>query len=289
MKGWHFIVAAAAILAALVYLAYAPYLLDSTEETSSELIEPSFQDHVLTFASDPWPPYAGTAGAEQEGYILDVLREIYEPLDYRVRFVNKPWSRCIAEVRSGKLTGLAGCDVHEAPDLVYPRRTIGSTQPTFFVRKDSSWRYEGVESLSSIRLGAIQDYTYERSVDVYIRQHQGTDRVLLAKGNDALQQLIGHLRAGRIDTFVETAPVVRAVLHASDGEVNGIISAGEAPGLDLFVPFSPRLPEARRYAQLFDKGIDQLRSNGRLAEILASYGLEDWRLDDMAGPEGGTE
>ena len=35
---------------------------------------------VLTFCSDPWVPYAGHAGAAQEGYIVDVLREVYTAL-----------------------------------------------------------------------------------------------------------------------------------------------------------------------------------------------------------------
>ena len=294
MKSWYFIAVAAVIVVALVYVIYGPAVFSRQEELNGE---PSAQDiqppdpvggQVLTFASDPWPPYAGTAGAEREGYIVDVLREIYEPLGYRVRYVNHPWTRCIADVRSGRLAGLAGCDVHEAPDLVYPRETIGTTRPTFFALKDARWRYDGVKSLAAIRLGAIQDYTYERNVDVYIRQHRGTDRIVLTTGNDALPQLIQLLRADRIDALIEARPVVEAAIRAINAE--DIVIAGEAPGLRLFVPFSPRIPEGRAYARLFDRRIRELRSNGRLAEILAAYELTDWKghemkLQDNAGAD----
>ncbi|MHC4561546.1 MAG: substrate-binding periplasmic protein [Planctomycetota bacterium] len=287
MKNWYFIVAAAVILVGLLALVYSPFLFPPERKTNGNGLfgdtgdgEPTDR-HVLTFASDPWPPYAGTAGAEQEGYIVDVLRAIFEPLGYEVGYVNKPWTRCIDEVRHGNLTGLAGCDVHEAPDLVYPRETVGTTRPTFFVREGANWRYDGVDSLTSIRLGAIQDYTYERDVDVYIRQQQGTARVLLTRGNDALVRLIQALRAGAIDAFIENGPVAMTVMASLGDQAKGIVPAGEAPGLCLYVPFSPGIPGGRPYAQMFDREIVELRESGRLAEILGAYGLEDWHDHEL--------
>ena len=112
-------------------------------------------------------------------------------------------------------------------------------------------------------------------MDVYIRQHQQSPRVWLAGGNDALPQLIGRLRAGRIGAFVENGPVVRRVLGASM-DSNGIKAAGRTEGLELFVGFSREVPDAEIYPRIFDRRIVELRSNGRLAEILAKYDMDDW-------------
>lgn len=106
--------------------------------------------------------------------------------------------------------------MQEAPDLVCPRETIGRTRPTFYVRAGEKWRFVGVASLRAIRLGAIQDYAYERSVDGYIRKSGGSNRILLAKGSDALLRLTQALRTGRIDAFIENGPSAghRAVVPA---------------------------------------------------------------------------
>jgi len=33
----------------------------------------------------------------------------------------------------------------------------------------------------------------------------------------------------------------------------------------------------KKYAELFTEGVKELRANGKMDEILAKYGLEDWR------------
>jgi polar amino acid transport system substrate-binding protein len=285
MRNWSLIAIAVAIFGVLVYIVYTPArgpfrpdaaFINPKDEVDLPIVP---NPKILTFASDPWPPYAGTAGAQREGYIIDILREIYEPLGYEVQYINQPWTRCLDDVRIGKITGLAGCDVHEAPNLIYPRESIGATSPTFFVLEGSTWRYTGLGALADIRLGAIQDYTYERNIDVYIRQYSGTDSIMLARGSDALKRLMDALKAGRIDAFIENRPVVYEVLESADPPVNEIVEAGSAPGLKLYVPFSPRIPESREYASIFDQQLVKLRQSGRLAEILTEYDLDDW-LDD---------
>ena len=282
MRGRYLIAAAVVAMMALVLVVYLPLWEHRSpgpqDEANSRGDSDHSNSHVLVFASDPWPPYAGAAGGEKQGYIVEILRDIYEPLGYQVRYVNKPWTRCIAETRSGQLTGLAGCDVQQAPDLMYPRETIGRTRPTFYVRKGEQWRFTGVDSLKAIRLGAIQDYTYQRDVDAHIRKNAGGGRILLTKGNDAMARLIQALRGGRIDAFIENEPVAKIAIESS-GSAADIVSAGQTEGLDLFVPLSPRATDARRLARDFDRGITRLRASGRLAEILSTYGLADWRIN----------
>ena len=142
MRNWSLIGIAILVRAGLIYLVYMP-LVAPAPSPVADVATPDADDAppsgptVLTFGSDPWPPYAGTAGSDREGYVVEILREVYEPLGYEVRYVNRPWSRCIEQVRSGEMTGLAGCDMYEAQDLRYPRHTIGVTEPTFFVLEES--------------------------------------------------------------------------------------------------------------------------------------------------------
>ena len=142
MKTLRIAIIFAIVVGALAYLCYSPAF--KTSQISEKQVgtvnaqkspETSLREEkFLLFSSDPWPPYAGYAGAELEGYIVDVLREIYEPLGYKINYVNLPWSRCIRDTRDGKLTALGGADFDEVPDFIFPKETIGITRPVFFAR-----------------------------------------------------------------------------------------------------------------------------------------------------------
>ncbi len=277
MRNWSLIGVAIFVFGVLIYIVYAPALRPTPTAIYNIDVGPSplSETHTLTFGSDIWPPYTDVAGADNEGYLVDLLREVYEPMGYEVRYVNRPWDRCIEMVRRGEMTGLIGAHIHEAPDLVYPHESVGIATPAFFVLKDTSWEYTGVSSLPQVRLGAIQGYVYETNIDIYIRQNQDTDRVILAKGNDAPQRLLDALRIGRIDTCAITPPVAYHVLKSMGLPPDTIKVAGTEPGLPLFIGLSPRTPDARVHAQLFDQRYVELRDSGRLKELMARYGLND--------------
>jgi polar amino acid transport system substrate-binding protein len=44
----------------------------------------------------------------------------------------------------------------------------------------------------------------------------------------------------------------------------------------LYIAFSPSDPRSPAYAALLSEGVVRLRASGRLAAILARYGLADW-------------
>ena len=283
MKTWKYVLLFIAIAITLIYVTYRPDFEDHKSEfpetvTSTENgVENDSQMTELLFCSDPWVPYAGHAGSENEGYIIDILRAIYEPLGYRVKYINAPWSRCVRNTRDGKFSALAGADFDEVPDFVFPKKSIGVTRPTFFTLKDRDWTYDDIESLLEIKLGGIQDYTYSEGVDKYLRQHQDDDNVLLVKGEDPLERLIKALEVGRIDAFVENAPVVYATIQRMGLDVNDFRDAGHAmPGVILYIPFSPKIHESRQYAEIFDRDIHKLRHTGQLDMILKHYNIPDW-------------
>ena len=54
---------------------------------------------------------------------------------------------------------------------------------------------------------------------------------------------------------------------------------GQEPGL-CYIAFSPALPESEQLADILTQGIREFRRTGRLEEILARYGLRDWKGGD---------
>ncbi len=233
---------------------------------------------ALTFCSDSWPPYSDQAGTAREGYVVELLRAIYEPLGYTVNYTVQPWSRCLVGVRSGLYSGLAGAEHDDIPDLFFPRLMAGASFPTFFTSKTHLWTYSGEMSLRQIRLGVVQNYTYAPALDRYIAAEAQGDRIVVFRGDEPFRQMLAGLEGGRVDAIIENSLVVEAFLRQQRLPAELLRTAGSAgPGRGVFVPFSPVDERSPELAALFDRRLLELRRDGVLQRILDRYQVSDWR------------
>lgn len=53
--------------------------------------------------------------------------------------------------------------------------------------------------------------------------------------------------------------------------------AGRLHDIDVYMAFSPKGNNSKKYAAILSKGMIEIRENGTLKEILAKYGLKDWQ------------
>lgn len=270
---------AGALLVGLAVAIYRPawHLPEEPEPEMSLPTDRQFDDRVLTFCSDPWMPYAGEAGGPKEGYVVDLLRAIFSPNGFEVRYQTYPWSRCIEETRQGHVLGIICAERQETPDFTFPQESVGVNRPTFFTRPGSDWEFAGIPSLERVRLGAIQDYFYADDLEEYIRLHRESERVVLAKGTHALEHLFALLADGSIEVLVENAMVVQYHQAMATTPIPLREAGSLAGGGRLFVAFSPRDPRARDMARRFDEGMRALRATGRLSQILKEAGVSDWQ------------
>jgi polar amino acid transport system substrate-binding protein len=242
---------------------------------------------VVTICSDPWMPYAGESGAgADEGYVVALARAALQRGGYQVRYVVAPWSRCIADVQAGRWDAIACVDAREVPDAVYPEEPVGETRPSFFVRRDSKWRYQGLASLEEIRLGAIQGYAYADEVDGWIKAHAGDDRHLfLASGTEPLRRLFEMLEAGRLDAIIESPLVAAWTAHRLGRPSGPLREVGVVgPLVPIYLAFSRRTPDGAALARAFDAGLRALRAEGKVAPLLARYGVPAWQRPGARAP-----
>jgi polar amino acid transport system substrate-binding protein len=104
--------------------------------------------------------------------------------------------------------------------------------------------------------------------------------VIVATGDNALEQNIEKLLSGQIDVVVEAGSVFINFFAAKGmiSSLDQIRDAGEAGEKDdLYIAFSPKNGKSKDYAEILSKGIDGLRQSGKLASILEKYGLKDWK------------
>lgn len=162
----------------------------------------------IVLVADEWAPYNMVPQGEQEGYIVDVVREVFATSGISVDYQIVPWARAVQDTRKGAYDGVIGASIADAPGFVFP-----------------------TEMLAINPVGAIVD---SQTAIQYTAKSMNLETPLRLAGTD-------------------NEP---AYIH---------------------VAFSLAKPYSTSLANLLSKGITDLRRTGRLAAILARYGLTDWK------------
>lgn len=233
------------------------------------LVRPALADTVRLEA-DPWCPHTCAAGPHP-GYMVDIAREALALAGHRVEYRTVPWTRAKQDVRDGKADGAVGFLLAEAEGYGVHKVPLGRQGNAVVVRADDPFVFSGLESLRGRIIGSIQEYSYSTAIDGWLATHRAQVHAL--GGEDALERNLKKLLAGRVDVVVEDEAVLRGKLG---GGVDRVRIAGHMAGGDLFIAFTPASARGEAFANALDAGIVQLRASGRLAQILAAYGLTDW-------------
>jgi polar amino acid transport system substrate-binding protein len=148
-------------------------------------------------------------------------------------------------------------------------------QTGIFALADDNWIYNGVDSLLSRKVGVIRGYDYEGEVDNYIVTRKDVFKPM--GGNDALTKNIRKLYAKRINTVIESVPVMRA--KARELGLEGAIKlvGAFAEPQPLYIACAPDKPRSHELIELVNATTKKLRASGELEKIMQKYGLTDWK------------
>lgn len=232
---------------------------------------------VITLAADEWAPFNMVPGSKYEGYMVDVAREVFEPLGYRVQYQVVSWNRAVAEARKGVFTGIIGASKTDGEGFIFPQEELGESRLSFFVKKGHPWKFTQRDSVKAVTLGVIDGYDYREWLLSYIAQAKKAGKVHISAGDNPLEKNLKLLVSGRIDAVVDNkfAILYTAGLLGFQDQLQ-FVGSDTLPS-QQYIAFSPALPESAKYAQILSQGIQKLRATGRLAVILARYGLQDWK------------
>ncbi len=231
---------------------------------------------VVSIRADEWFPINGKPGTDRPGYMIELAKVILAEHGHTVDYNTLPWRGSIKMVQKGVFDCVVGADASDAPDFLFSKKAWGIIKPMFYVPTGSTWYYSGLESLKGNRLGVIGGYAYSKELDPYVAKYKGTNEVQVVNANKALRQNIGKLLSDRLDVIVEFDLIMDAKLselgHRKDIKTAGKLSSGEL----LYIACTPNKISSKMYINLFSKGLDKMRKNGKLAMILEKYGLKDW-------------
>jgi polar amino acid transport system substrate-binding protein len=237
------------------------------------------ESQTVILAADSWYPFNGNPKSELPGYIVEVAQKILEKKNFKVEYKVMPWARAIAEMMAGRINGIIGATHEEVENAIFPIECLGLASNAFFIRSDSSWQFKDESSLTTVVLGGITDYSYGSLIQAYIKKNQNNSKLIqLSSGESALEQNIKKLLMKRIDALVETPEVFWSQIKAMGLSNDSFSNAGSTGEKEpLYIAFSPKKENSKQLAELLSAGILELRRSGELKEILARYGIEDWK------------
>ena len=234
-----------------------------------------YADKSLKLMADEWCPY-NCDPLKEPGYAIEIFNEIFKTNDKKVAYKIADWTEAINMTRAGKNDVLVAATVGDAPDLIFPKNEIGDSRLCFYANNSVRWKYKGLENLSKVKLGIVKSYSYGEKLDDYIKKNQdNANRIDFTFGNAPLEAMSKKLIHQKIDLIVENEYVMSHFLNTT--KQNTLFkNIGCEETVKLYMAFSPKNPEAEKLAQDFDQGIQELRKNGRLKEILQKYSINDW-------------
>lgn len=230
---------------------------------------------TVTIRADHWYPMNGTPGATQPGFMIEIAQQTLAKGGHTVDYALMPWERAIYSAQKGQIDCIVGAYKSDAPDLLFPENSQGVDTVAAYVKKGSAWRYTDLDSLKTVKLGAISGYGYGDEIDAYIEKNP--QNVQLIGGDTALDQNIKKLTAGRIDVLIESPAVFNAKIK--DLQLEGQFEqAGTLSEIEnLYIACTPAKASSKTYIKLISEGTEALRQSGELAKILEKYGLKDWK------------
>lgn len=232
---------------------------------------------TITLRADSWYPYNGDPQAEKPGFMIEIAREVFEAAGHKVDYQVMPWARALKEAEQGNIDGVVGAAKGDAPHFIFPSTPQGQARYVFFTLANSTWNFKDPSDLQSVLIGLISDYSYGPTFDAWAKSRKQTKQLQATSGDTALEQNIKKLQRGRIQTLISSPDVFNWTVSAMGLPKQDFRQAGMLPEVDdIFIAFSPKRKSSDAYAKLLADGVSKLRADGKLATILARYGVSDW-------------
>ena len=232
---------------------------------------------TIRFATIDYCPFTCDPLKEEgkEGFMTDVLREVFEPIGYTLEIEMLAYARAVSLVQDGTYDGIVVVGKDFAPELLYPDMPTVIQRVAFMVNAGEPWEYTGIDSLPQVTVGIVKGYHYvvPDLVTYFEKERNNQARVLVIHGEGTTKRGIRLLQAKRITTFLEGEYSAMYELKKMGNTETVSIAGYTAEGFHDYSGFSPHNPDAVKYAQILSDSLAKLKKSGRLEDIINSYGV----------------
>lgn len=228
----------------------------------------------FVITADFWCPYTCAEHGLQQGFAVDVAKEIFENLGEHVVYKVLPFYRAYSQIENARFQMAVALVEDDERLLLFSEETFGLDRTVLVMRKTDLSTYTGPGMLDGLKVGAASEYTYDDGgdLDQYLdTRRANNDKIIDIYSETPMKSLLPMLLSGRIDVFPENLDVVRHVA-TQEGVIQDITIIDTGLGISLHAGF-PRTEEGAANMARFDEQLRQMKASGRFAEIMATYDL----------------
>ena len=223
----------------------------------------------------------------QNGYIIDILREIGRPAGVGVSLKVLPKTRLVRELNAGNLDFLL-----LPPSALKKNKLVSTSLPIVnyaigvLRRRDFPFEFSGVESLEKVVWGVVSGERWRPAYQRHIEANRNKD-VIEVFGAKPFERLVKMMVRNRVDVVIGLYDMLeRKRTDSASAEkltVERTLVFGKH--VPIYLAFSPNSEQAISRSKFFSDGIRRLAQTGRLKQIFAAYGIGDWAQIDVSSFE----
>ncbi|WDP91688.1 MAG: transporter substrate-binding domain-containing protein [Desulfobacter sp.] len=221
----------------------------------------------IVLATLDWEPYVGQ-NMKNQGYVAEVVKEAFKRSGMEVEIQFHQWSRVVGLAKAGKVDGYFPeylsdeVKKYAAFSIPMPGGPLG-----FFKRSDTDISYQALQDLKGKKIGVVKGYVNTKEFDDagYLTKDPAKDDLTNFK----------KLLAGRLDLLVADKFVGTHLMKTSMPDKAASVEFMSPPLAepDLYVCISNKAKAHADKLKAFNAGLEQIKADGTLDNILKSHGF----------------
>jgi len=219
---------------------------------------------TVTVVQSAWPPFIYDT-TPPSGVIVDIVRSAFQNQGYEITVSLKPWSRAMKEVITNRTDLLLAVWYTEqrAKRLIFSESYLDSKQ-VMITLKGSEFEFSDIGSLNGKTVGTVRDYAYD---EAFLASND-----FIRLESDSLSQSIRRLEAKRVDAIISNERYAKytfsgmAILQDEYAILSPSVSINP-----LYIAAGISNPRAQEMIQVFNLGLNAIKSNGEYETILQQY------------------
>lgn len=224
------------------------------------------QAETLVMAQNAFSPFIYD-DPDNPGISVDIVKEALKAGGYEIEFQIMPWARALQGAQDGTVHLLPAAFYNDerATFLDFSDKYLDA-ELTFFKRSDDDFIYSTIDSLTGKSVGVIKDYGY-------------TPEFLAATNFDKPESVdlpnnLKKLQASRIDLTIEDKYVVLNTIAKEGLNRDNFDFAGTLAVTPIYLASSKANPKSQEVIAAFNKGLQEIQSNGTFDALLQQYNLK---------------
>lgn len=238
---------------------------------------------LLTLEFPPWN-YQEKNSNKIEGASVEIVKDLFHRIGYKVKIFIKPWKRGQKEVAEGKFAGVF--TLSKSPTRLkyfYYTDPISTLTEVFFKRKNKNITWNTLEDLKGQKVGVVDGYNY--SDEFKNAWEAGYFDIEKVSGMKPDFMNLQKLSKGRIDLFICFVGLGSHIVRTNPKTLSGIDYIKKPVGKPrlFYFAFSKKWPKALELRDQFNSELKKYAIQGKLDEIHNKYEMATFFDESIDG------